>query len=118
MQLSIHADDGNFLRMRLKGRVTQKELPTHEDLFVEQIGPNAYHRRVLLDMQESEFLDSSGVSWLLVAHKKFRDQGGRLVLHSLPPLVSNVLKVLRMNQILTLAETEQAALKVVQGETT
>jgi anti-anti-sigma factor len=118
MQLLIHADDGKLLRMRLNGRVTQKELPAQEDLFVSQIGPEAYKRRVLVDMQDSEFLDSSGVSWLLVSHKKFREQGGRLVLHSLPPLVSNVLKVLRMNQILMLAETEQAAVKLLEGEAT
>ncbi|MEQ8791890.1 MAG: STAS domain-containing protein [Pirellulaceae bacterium] len=118
MQLSIHADDGKFLRMRLVGRVTQKELPAQEDLFVTHIGADAYRRRVLLNMEDSEFLDSSGVSWLLVAHKRFRDQGGRLVLHSLPPMVSNVLKVLRMNQILTLAETEQAALKLLEGDAT
>jgi anti-anti-sigma factor len=116
MKLSIHADDGKFLRMRLAGRVTQKELPAQEDLFVAQIGHDAYRRRVLLNMEDSEFLDSSGVSWLLVAHKKFREQGGKLVLHSLPPMVSNVLKVLRMNQILTLADSENAALKLVEGD--
>ena len=114
MQLSLHSDDGNYLHMRLKGRVTQKELP-EEDLFVTQLGPQAYTRKVLLDMQESEFLDSSGVSWLLVSHKRFRERGGQIVLHSIPPLVGNVLKVLRMNQIFSIADNEQAAVRLAQG---
>jgi anti-anti-sigma factor len=116
MKLSLHSDDGNFLHMRLKGKVTQKELPVQEDLFVKELGSGAYGRSVLLDMQESEFLDSSGVSWLLVSHKRFREHGGRLVLHTIPPLVGNVLKVLRMNQIFSMAENEQAAMKLAQGE--
>jgi anti-anti-sigma factor len=116
MQLTLHSDDGACLHMRLKGRVTQKELPAQEDLFVKNLGPEAYARKVLLDMQESEFLDSSGVSWLLVSHKRFRERGGQIVLHSIPPLVGNVLKVLRMNQIFAMAENEQAAMKLVQGE--
>jgi anti-anti-sigma factor len=115
MQLVLHSDDGNYLHMRLKGRVTQKELPADEDLFVTQLGPDAYARKVLLDMQESEFLDSSGVSWLLVSHKRFRERGGRIVLHSIPPLVGNVLKVLRMNQIFLIAENEQAAVRMAEG---
>ena len=115
MKLSLHSDDGRCLHMRLAGRVTQKELPATEDLFVTQLGPEAYTRKVLLDMQDSEFLDSSGVSWLLVSHKRFREKGGKIVLHSIPPLVGNVLKVLRMNQIFSMAENEQAALKLVDG---
>ena len=116
MQLSIQSDDGTVLRMGLKGRVTQKELPTDKDLFAAEIGASIYSRRVLLDMQESEFLDSSGVSWLLSAHKRFEEQGGKLAMHSMQPVVSNVLKVLRMDQILAIAENDKAALKLVKGD--
>jgi anti-anti-sigma factor len=61
-------------------------------------------------MQGVGAIDSSGVNWLLQRRSRFRQEGGRLVLHSLPPTIENVLKMLRMQRVLEIAEDEASAL--------
>jgi anti-anti-sigma factor len=116
MELTIQSDDGNVVRVQLKGPVVQSKLdPTAEPLG-DLLGAGGYARNVVLDMQGAEFVDSSGVSWMLRCHKRFREKGGRLVLYGIPPLVMNVLKVLRMNLVFDLAGSEKEAVETAQGK--
>ena len=64
MELSIQSDEGNTVRLDLTGRITQSEVMGVSDLLVELLGPEVYSCNVLLDMSHTEFVDSSGVSWL------------------------------------------------------
>ena len=113
MELTVVSDDANVLRLKLVGHVTQNDLATPNDLIEELLGDDGYARRVALDMGEVSFIDSSGISWLLIRHKRFREAGGTLILHSIPSLVLDVLKVLRMDLVFNLTETEADALAVV-----
>jgi anti-anti-sigma factor len=79
------------------------------------LGGGCYAERLLLDLHLVETIDSSGVSWLLVCQRKFRTAGGMLVLHSLSPFVQDVVKVLNMRLVFTIADSEQAALALVRG---
>jgi stage II sporulation protein AA (anti-sigma F factor antagonist) len=110
MELTVTSDDGNVLRLKLSGHVTQNDLAAPNDLMDEAVGVDGYARGVVLDMGEVSFIDSSGISWLLIRHKRFREAGGKLILHSIPPLVLDVLKVLRMDLVFNLTETESDAL--------
>jgi anti-anti-sigma factor len=71
---------------------------------------------VLLSLAETEFIDSSGLSWLLECHQKFCDAGGWLVIHSVPPGVMDTLMMMRLELVLNLVENETDALKLVRGE--
>jgi anti-anti-sigma regulatory factor len=46
-----------------------------------------------------------------------RQAGGKLVLHSYSPIVSNVLRVLKLERVLDLAENALAAEKTAMGAT-
>ena len=118
MDLSIVSQNGQVTQLKVKGRITQKQLASSSDVLVDVLGPEAYKGKVLLDMRDADFLDSSGVSWLLIAHKRFREQGGRFVLYSVPPMVLNVLKILRMQLVFDMADTPEEALQKAQGEPT
>ncbi len=109
MKISIDSDDGSTVCMKLNGSVTQQEIALLADPLSDLLGPDAYRRRVCMDLGNTGFLDSSGINWLIISNKRFQEQGGRLVLHSLPPLVMNVIKVLRMQRVFQIAETPQAA---------
>jgi anti-anti-sigma factor len=63
----------------------------------------------LFDMEGVEFIDSSGIGWLLSMNRRFQEEGGAMALHSVPPMVSNALKLLRLNEVLTIAEDAPAA---------
>ena len=114
MQLSIESEDNGVVQVKSSGRITQDQLAKKPDPLGDLLGAGAFSRNVLLDMSDTEFLDSSGVSWLLVSHKKFQEEQGRLIIHSVPPIVLNVIKILRMNLVFELAENEQKALAKIQ----
>jgi anti-anti-sigma factor len=105
--LVSHADD--LTRIDCEGDVSQHELPAARDPIEDLLGPVIFRRRVLLDLGRTSYIDSSGISYLLGAHRKFQNAGGRLVLHSAPPTVTQVFKLLKMPQVLHIAADEAEA---------
>ena len=117
MQLSLQSDDSGIVQVQVTGKVTQKHINPFSEPLSDLLGPDVYSRKVLLDMRGVDFLDSSGIGWLLVCHKRFREAGGKLVLHSPSPLARNVLKVLNMQLVFKVADDEDEALQMVEGKT-
>jgi anti-anti-sigma regulatory factor len=68
----------------------------------------------LIDLEQTSFIDSSGISWMLICHKHFVQGGGQVVFHSAPPLVQHTLGLLRLNLVLHLASDEDAARAMLQ----
>ena len=116
MKFSITEDQGQVAHVTIQGCLTQPDIAPPLDPFRQILGPNVYQRTVLLDMRESNYLDSMCIGWLLTSHKRFREQGGRLVIHSLQPLASNVISLLRLNNVFQLATDSEKALQLVRGE--
>jgi len=115
MKLSTVSDDGHVLRLQAAGRITHDVLSPSGDELGNLLGAGGYARRVVLSLADVDFIDTSGVSWLLARHKRFREAGGKLVIHSVMPMVLGVLKVLHLHAVLHLADNETAALALVQG---
>jgi anti-sigma B factor antagonist len=109
MKLAIAEDCGDFVEVQVKGSVTQKEVNPSLDPLGDLLGPGGYGKCVVLDLSDAQYLDSSGVGWLLGCHKRFRQGGGKLVVHSLQPIVANVLRVLKLDTVLLLAPDGRAA---------
>jgi anti-anti-sigma factor len=97
-----------------EGDITQMDFRAGTDLLESLIGLDCYSRKVLLNMEKTPYIDSAGVGWLVMCHKRFKEVGGILVLHSIAPMVSQILKLLRMPEVLNLradlAEAEALAL--------
>ncbi|MCA9164951.1 MAG: STAS domain-containing protein [Planctomycetales bacterium] len=118
MQLSLASRSNGVSHVDWRGRITQRDLSPFSDPLADLLGADAFGKPVLLNLQEVEIIDSSGVSYLLTCHKKFREAGGKLVLHSVSPLAAGVFKVLNLTQVFCLAEDEASALRLVEGDTT
>jgi anti-anti-sigma factor len=103
------------VRVELVGRLSHDGWTADFDPFAELIGADVYSRRVLLNLQRSNYLDSSGVSWLLESNQRFQKAGGTLVLHSASPITAQFLKMMRMDLVLTLVSDEAAARQKVNG---
>lgn len=116
MIVSIDSQESEVVRARVTGKINQ----THVSPFVEPLGDalgsQAYHHRVLLDMAGVELLDSSGVSWLLSCNKRFREGGGRLVLHSMSDIAHNVIKVLNLQSVFRIAPDVEQAVEMSKGD--
>jgi len=114
-QLAILSSQDDVVRMQLSGQVGQAVLPELSRQMEALLGPDAYRRKVLLDMAQTTFLDSSALGWFLGCNKQFRESAGRLVLHSVAPVVLDVLRVMRLERVLQIAEDERAALALAQA---
>ncbi len=109
MNLELLADDGTVAKVGLAGEISQIRFRGGGNPLEELLGSGCYGRTVLLDGAGGEWIDSSGISWLIASHKRFRDGGGRLVLFGLTPRVRGVLQFCRVDSILNVADDEAAA---------
>ncbi|MFH1265692.1 MAG: STAS domain-containing protein [Planctomycetota bacterium] len=116
MELRVLSDDGNVIRLQLVGHNVQSESPPSLEVLDKVLGSEGYARRVLLSLAETRFIDSSGLSWLVVCHKRFCQGGGKLVVHSLSPALIDLLKMMRLDLALFVAEDESAALELARKE--
>jgi stage II sporulation protein AA (anti-sigma F factor antagonist) len=111
MKFSMVADDGRIVSLRCDGDMSNVDFRGDEPL-EQLIGKDGLKRHVILNLEKVRFLDSSGISWLLIRHKHFKENGGRLVLHSLPPLVRQPLEFMKLSRVLHIAGDEDAARSV------
>jgi anti-anti-sigma factor len=116
MDLRRVSDDEQALRLQLVGRVVQDDLDPERDPLDALLGDRPRDRPVLVNLAKAEYIDSSGLAWVLVWHKRLREVGGKLVLHSIPVHVMETLQILRMDLVLYLARDESAALMLARGE--
>ena len=116
MELKLLSDEDELLQVHVEGRTVEGEVFSDEDPMAGLLDDRGYARRTLLSLSETEYIDSSGLALLLIWHKRFRDAGGKLVLHSVPPHVMETIRILRMELILHLAEDASAAVELVRGD--
>lgn len=114
MQLSIQAEEDDLVHVQVTGKITQEHIGVAGDPMLDLLGADVYSRNVLLNMSEADFVDSSGVSWLLILHKHFKEAGGRLILHSVPQMIVNVFKVLNMHLVFQIADSKHDAVRKVR----
>ncbi len=114
MELELVSAGGDLVRIRLIGRVVRTDSVSDPDPLARVAGQDVYKNSVLLDLSESDYIDSSGLSWLLVCHKRFCEAGGQLLLHSLAPSVKETIRMMRLDLVLNVADDESAALELVR----
>jgi anti-anti-sigma factor len=116
MELFLTAEDDSATCVAVKGDISQAHFPVNIHNPLEELlgGDHCYQRRVLLDLNQGGFIDSSGVGWLMGCHKRFLASGGRLILHSLPPMIEQVIQLLRLQTILTIKPDQASALALVK----
>ena len=67
--------------------------------------------RVILNLLEVRYIDSSGVASLVEGLKASRDVGSRLILFGLSPIAHEVLQLSRLLKIFEIYDTEEKALE-------
>ena len=115
-ELSVQATKDATVDVKATGRIVQSGVSPFEDLLADTIHDTTYKARVLLNLEDVEFVDSSGISWLLTCHKRFRESGGKLVIHSCAPAVLKILRVLRMDQVFNIASSPEEAKQMLSED--
>jgi len=116
MKIASVSHDNGLTSIHLDGTVTQSVVSSFGDPFRDQLGADIYQRTLVVDMSGINWLDSSGIGWLLSCLKKFRQAGGRLILHSLPARVQDVFKVLNLQSTFEIVANAAAADSLTRGE--
>jgi anti-anti-sigma factor len=109
MQLSLASSDGDLRGVACRGDLTTLDLPGSADPLETLLGPDYVGLKVLLNLERATFMDTAAVGWLVGCHKRLRDGGGMLVLHSVPPLLDDMLRFLKLHTVLHVAADEAAA---------
>ena len=117
MKLSIQSHENGVIKLHVAGNVSQRAVMLDSEPLAALLGQDAFRETILLDMSEVAALDSSGVNWLLICQKRMREADGRLVLHSLSPIAKNVIKVLNLQTVFTMANDVADAQSLVDGDT-
>lgn len=116
MKLTLVSSENSLLRLRCEGEVTPADFVSGVNPFTELLGAECFSKKILLSLEKTSLVDTAGIGWLVMSHKAFQEQGGKLVVHSIPPLVDHVFRLLRMPKVLHLAANEFAAQALIQGE--
>jgi anti-anti-sigma factor len=109
MKLTVECSDGEVVHVACADDITLCDFAAGENPLEQALGKECYTRKVVLSLQKSCYIDSAGIGWLVMCHKRFRDARGCLVLHSIPPMVQHVFTLLGLVDVLNMASDEAQA---------
>jgi anti-anti-sigma factor len=113
----ISHDPAGLELLAAEGEATARDFPTYNDVhFDNLLGPSWDAARVALDMDRVNYIDSAAIGWLLSAQKSFRAGGGKLALYALQPQVRQLLEMLKIDRVITLAPNVEAAKAALQAD--
>jgi hypothetical protein len=112
--LPLQNDD--VIRVRCEGPISLRELGSGAtDPIQTLLGPHCYSHKVLLSLERTQTIDTSGIAWLMRSAHGFGQARGAFVLYAVPPTVTDVLDFLRLTALLRIAANEPAAREMALG---
>jgi anti-anti-sigma factor len=68
---------------------------------------------IVLDMSQTKYCDSSGLSAVLIANRLCKDTNGKFALTGLQPSVLKLIEIAQLDKVLTIGSTTEAALDLL-----
>jgi anti-anti-sigma factor len=109
MKLQLTSIEADLVCVRVEGSITPGVGGIARDPMEQLIDPRGHSRTILLNLQQADYIDSSGIAWLLSWQRRTRQAGGALGICALTPQVSEVLRISRMDTVLTIWPDEASA---------
>jgi anti-anti-sigma factor len=111
----VSIEKGGVILVAADANITAADVdPTRRNPFESLLGSNWAGNRVLLNMQNAAYIDSSAIGWLMVSQKAFRDAGGAVVLYNVQPAVRQLVDVLKLTRVLPITNDEAGARKIIE----
>ena len=117
MDLTIESQTDELIKVNVSGMVSLSGEVDVEPL-EKLLGFEPYAKQTIFNLDAEDRIDLSGIGWLVTCHKRFTEAGGQLVIHSIQPMVANVLKTVRLDKFFHLVHNERKALELVKGNVT
>lgn len=113
MDLKLENQSGGMCHLSLAGKISQTAVDSQSDELARLLGNSHLNQKILVSLEQTDYIDSSGIGWLLATDKKIRDAGGRLVLHSVPLDIQHVFGLMKLNAVLKIAKDKEHANSIV-----
>jgi len=101
---------GDALLLAFRGEIDLHNSPELRTVLLDLMS-RTHPKRLVLDLGQVPYMDSSAIAVLVESLQKLRKVGGRVVLMNLQPRVKGLLEIARLVSIFTIAKDEQEALK-------
>lgn len=110
LSFTVH-ENGDITIVAIKGEL---DLATSSQLEVElTVLLNEGHKRLVVDLGEVPFIDSTGIKALLTAHQRVEGEKGDFRLAAPQPTVVKVIRLTALDQLLHLDDTVQDAIEAL-----
>jgi anti-sigma B factor antagonist len=106
MRHSVKEERGSLI-VSFAGEIDLEHSPQAREILLDQVGRR---RRVLVDLSEVDYIDSSGIASLIEAFQKARKAGSGFALAAPNPAVMRVLQLARLDRVFRIFETVEAGL--------
>lgn len=94
----------------ISGNIDLSNSPEVRKAFLREMREN-HTPRVLVNLQEVKYIDSSGIASLVEGLKASRETGSRFILFGLTPGAREVLQISRLLQVFDVCDNEEQALQ-------
>lgn len=101
--------EGDALILSLRGELDMHNSPELRMELFELLG-RTKAKRLVLDMSQVPYMDSSALAVLVEALKRVTRAGGRILLFNLLPRVQGLIEIARLTTVFIVCKTEQEAL--------
>lgn len=108
--ISASRQSGDALLLSIRGEIDLHNSPELRGAMLDLLS-RTNPKRLVLDLAQVPYMDSSAIAVMVEALQKLRKIGGRVFLLNLQPRVKGLLEIARLVSIFTLAKDEQEALK-------
>lgn len=92
----------------LGGDIDLRQSPTFHAALVEIVGERP--RRLILDLSEVPYMDSSGVGTLVEIFRRVSAYKGKMILFGLNPRVRSVFEITKLDKFFTIVENRDQAI--------
>jgi len=103
--------EGSVLVLRPEGRLDAQAAPALQSRIIERLETGDHF--LLLDLERLEYISSAGLRVILVAAKRLKETGGRIVVCSLAEGVKDVFRISGFDSIVTTTDTRSAGLRTL-----
>jgi anti-anti-sigma factor len=110
-QLLLHRAGGDALVLALRGEVDMATAGMVKQAATKAITDDGY-RRLVLDLSQVSFMDSSGLHAIVDAQRAMQAAGGQVKVVNGSPSLARIFELTGLNRLLTVVPDREAALAV------
>ncbi len=113
MSYNIDKKDGFVLVTYQEAKLDTVLAPTLKSEFILLAGNN--ETNILLDLEQCNYCDSSGLSAILVANRLCRSNNGVFILSGLQPSVERLITVSQLDDLINIAPTQKDGVDMMEN---